>query len=87
MARSMVWVTPTAKEMAYELIMELRIKQGRGLSIFLGCPISYDNYSAIQQWVQRLMTETQMARKKLTETEIRSRFLDRIPLHLQGVID
>ena len=50
-----IWTTPQAKKLATKLIKKMLIRQGYGLAIFLGLEPFYDNYSAVELWIQRML--------------------------------
>ncbi|WP_404415114.1 hypothetical protein [Marinospirillum sp.] len=50
-----IWTTPQAKMLASGLIQKMWIRQGYGLAIYLGLEPFYDNYSAVELWIQRML--------------------------------
>lgn len=80
-----IWVSPTAKQMAEGLILTLQIRQGHLLAAALGLPHYYENYTAIQQWTQKMLTTHHAT--GLTQEELNTKFLASLPSHMVSSMD
>lgn len=83
--RMKLWVTPYAFQLASGLIIRMRIRQGSGLAPMLGLPHFYDNYTAVEQWTQQILTACQET--GITQDQLQSKLIGLIPSYLQGNLD
>lgn len=83
--QSIIWVSPKAEKLAYKLIGKLQVHRGNKLAPALGLPEYYNNYEAVQLWVEEMLATYHQ--EELDLSKLCSLFLDTIPRHLQGSLD
>lgn len=79
------WVTPKARDLANLLISKMHITNGDSLAPYLELDYPSDNHTAIELWIQRILTFNQG--KDLSLESLQSRLVSTIPTYLQGDID
>lgn len=79
------WVTPRARDLASLLISKMHITNGDSLAPYLELDYPSDNHTAIELWIQRILTFNQG--KDLSLESLQSRLVSTIPTYLQGDID
>lgn len=79
------WVTPRASDLASRLINKMHITNGDSLAPYLELDYPSDNHTAIELWIQRILTLNQG--KELSLENLQSRLVSTIPTYLQGDID
>lgn len=82
---SNAWVTPRARDLASLLISKMHITNGDSLAPYLELDYPSDNHTAIELWIQRILTLNQG--KDLSLESLQSRLVSTIPTYLQGDID
>lgn len=83
--RSAAWVTPRASDLANRLISKMHITNGDSLAPYLELDYPSDNHTAIELWIQRILTFNQG--KELSLETLQSRLVSTVPTYLQGDID
>jgi hypothetical protein len=84
-SRNTAWVTPKASYLASRLINKMHITNGDSLAPYLELDYPSDNHTAIELWIQRILTFNQG--KDLSIESLQSRLVSTIPTYLQGDID
>lgn len=79
-----VWVTPQARQLASGLIRKMRIRQGNSLAPCLGLDPIYDNFSAIELWVQKMLVEN---KQPVNLDLLQQRVVGVVPGDMQGSLD
>ncbi len=79
-----VWVTPQARQLASGLIRKMRIRQGDNLAPCLGLDPFYDNFSAIELWVQKMLVENEQS---VSLDFLQQRVVGVVPGDMQGLLD
>lgn len=83
--KSSAWVTPLASDLANRLISRMHITKGDSLAPYLELDYPSDNHTAIELWIQRILTVNQG--KELSLESLQSRLVSTVPTYLQGDID
>lgn len=74
--KNLFLVNPKTKQIGFNLIRELNIQNGFGLSKYLAVNNCHDNHSAVLIWIDHLFEENQ---RELTEQEIIKHLFQKIP--------
>jgi hypothetical protein len=83
--KNTVWVNPRGSDLANRLINKMQITNGAKLASYLELDYPTDNHTAIELWIQRILTLNQ-GRDLRLET-LQGRLVSTIPTYLQGDID
>jgi hypothetical protein len=83
--KNTAWVTPRASDLANRLINKMHITNGATLAPYLELDYPSDNHTAIELWIQRILTLNQG--RDLSLETLQSRLVSTIPTYLQGDID
>jgi hypothetical protein len=83
--KNTAWVTPRASDLANRLINKMQITNGATLAPYLELDYPSDNHTAIELWIQRILTLNQG--RDLSLETLQGRLVSTIPTYLQGNID